>query len=130
MRYHALACELGFKLEDRPLFFERLLPRLQELRAQTGRPHWIVVDEAHHLLPRGWRPAALTLPLRIDNLLAITVHPDHLSQAVLHSIDIVMLLGEAPRETLSAFARAVRKREPRGCPASLPAQVRRGGTGP
>ena len=42
---------LGSALEDRPAFFHRLLPRLQELRARTGHPHWIVVDETHHLLP-------------------------------------------------------------------------------
>ena len=32
---------LGIALEDRPAFFNRLLPRLQELRARTGHPHWI-----------------------------------------------------------------------------------------
>ncbi|HEY8716051.1 MAG TPA: HAD-IIB family hydrolase, partial [Candidatus Acidoferrum sp.] len=40
---------LGVPLADRPNYFVGLLPRLQELRARTGRPHWIVIDEAHHL---------------------------------------------------------------------------------
>ena len=52
---------LGVALEHRPDFFVPLLPRLQELRARTGRPHWIVVDEAHHLLPVAWEPAPLTI---------------------------------------------------------------------
>ena len=34
-------------VNDRPAFFATLLPRLQELRARRGRPHWIVIDEAH-----------------------------------------------------------------------------------
>src|SRR5207245_11100588 len=42
---------LGLGLDERPAFFSRLLPGLQDLRSRTGRPHWIVVDEAHHLLP-------------------------------------------------------------------------------
>ena len=37
---------LGLALEDRPTFFAPLLSRLQELRLQAGRPHWVVVDEA------------------------------------------------------------------------------------
>lgn len=35
---------LGERLDDRPGFLSSLLPRLQELRAETGRPHWLVVD--------------------------------------------------------------------------------------
>ena len=49
---------LGIALEDRPAFFNRLLPRLQELRARTGHPHWIVVDETHHLLPAALEPGS------------------------------------------------------------------------
>src|SRR5882672_4426321 len=37
--------------DDRPRYFAALLPRVQELRASTGRPHWLVVDEAHPFLP-------------------------------------------------------------------------------
>src|SRR5262249_60163890 len=45
---------LGIALEHRPPFFAGLLPRLQELRATRGRPHWTLVDEAHHLLHSSW----------------------------------------------------------------------------
>ncbi len=40
---------LGLPLEERPRFFGALSSRLQELRARTGRPHWIELDETHHL---------------------------------------------------------------------------------
>ncbi|MFH7028057.1 MAG: HAD-IIB family hydrolase [Heteroscytonema crispum UTEX LB 1556] len=59
---------LGVGLGDRPAFFAELLPALQELRSRTGRPHWIVVDEAHHLLPSSWNPASLTLPQELKGL--------------------------------------------------------------
>ena len=42
---------MDFRLDHRPQFFQLLLPRLLELRTTAGRPHWIIVEEAHHLLP-------------------------------------------------------------------------------
>jgi len=36
-------------VSDRPAFFAKLLPKIAELRGRTGRPHWLLVDEAHHL---------------------------------------------------------------------------------
>ena len=37
--------------ERRPGVRRKLLVPLRDLRARTGRPHWILVDEAHDLLP-------------------------------------------------------------------------------
>ncbi|MBZ5612289.1 MAG: DUF87 domain-containing protein, partial [Acidobacteriia bacterium] len=45
---------LGIPLEDRPGFFAQLVPRLSAMRSRTGRPHWLVLDEAHHMLPDTW----------------------------------------------------------------------------
>ena len=45
---------LGIQLADRPAFFGQLFPSLRTLRTRTGRPHWMVLDEAHHLLPLDW----------------------------------------------------------------------------
>ncbi|TKB29763.1 MAG: phosphoglycolate phosphatase, partial [Mesorhizobium sp.] len=41
---------LGIKTGERPNAFAKLLPELAALRARTGRPHWLIIDEAHHLL--------------------------------------------------------------------------------
>ncbi len=49
---------VGLPITQRPSFFVALLPRLQEMRVRTGRPHWLIVDEAHHLLPATWEPGA------------------------------------------------------------------------
>ena len=97
---------VGLPLHDRPGFFVGLLPRLQELRAKTGRPHWILIDEAHHLLPAGWDPAPLALSHALSNMIFVTVHPDQVARAVLDDIDLVMALGEAPHETLAKFSAA------------------------
>jgi hydroxymethylpyrimidine pyrophosphatase-like HAD family hydrolase len=98
---------LGISLNDRPNYFAGLLPRLQELRAQTGRPHWLVVDEAHHMLPSSWEPAPRTLPQQLGPILLVTVHPDHISREALSGVDVVLAVGEAPAETLGAYADAL-----------------------
>jgi hypothetical protein len=95
---------LGIALEDRPAFFSRLLPRLQELRARTGHPHWIVVDETHHLLPAALEPAPLLLPQNMYGMMMLTVQPQHVAKDVLALADVIITLGEAPHETLRHFS--------------------------
>ena len=38
---------LGLAPSDRPGFFDASAPAASALRRRTGRPHWLVVDEAH-----------------------------------------------------------------------------------
>lgn len=97
---------LGIPLSDRPEFFAALIPNLQAMRARTGRPHWIVLDEAHHMLPDTWGHAASTLPQRLGETILLTVHPDHVEPNVLAPMDIVVAVGHSPRDTLGRFARA------------------------
>ncbi|MDQ3991480.1 MAG: HAD-IIB family hydrolase [Actinomycetota bacterium] len=98
----------GLSLHDRPGFFTELLPRLQKLRAQAGRPHWIVIDEAHHLLPASRDgPAESTLPMDLGGTLMITVHPERIAPTALHAVTDVLTVGDAPRETVSAFAASI-----------------------
>ena len=97
---------LGLPLEQRPLFATALLPRLLELRARVGRPHWIVLDEAHHLLPATWQAADPALPAQLSGMLLVTVHPKHVSPVVLRAVDQVLATGRDPRETLDEFAAA------------------------
>lgn len=98
---------LGITFDDRPRFFARLFPALLELRARTGRPHWIFVDETHHLLPAEHQPAETLLPPGLTGIAWITVYPDHVARAVLELVDTVVTVGDTARETLHAFARAV-----------------------
>jgi hydroxymethylpyrimidine pyrophosphatase-like HAD family hydrolase len=94
---------LAVPLDDRPAMFAGLLPRLQAMRSRLGRPHWLVLDEAHHLLPASWQPAPLTLPRELGGVLLITVHPDRVSQAILAAVDTVLAVGDSPLETLKPF---------------------------
>jgi HAD superfamily hydrolase (TIGR01484 family) len=95
---------LDLRLEDRPAFLQLLLPRLLELRAATARPHWIVLDEAHHLLPASWRPSEAIVPARLDMMALVTVHPDHMAPSVLRLVDTLIVVGRDPQATVDAFA--------------------------
>ncbi len=106
-RANAVVNLVGLPLKDRPEFFGGLLPRLQELRARTGRPHWLVVDEAHHLLPSERAPAALTVPQDLAGLILITVHPDQVARSVLSTVGSVVALGANPDATLRMFTKAI-----------------------
>ena len=97
---------LRVPLADRPHYFATLLPRLLALRAKTGRPHWLVFEEAHHLFPTDWSPAEQALPVSLETALATTVQPDQLARAFLDQVTTVLAVGANPAESLAAFHRA------------------------
>ena len=113
---------LGVPLEDRPVFFSALLPRLEEMRLRTGRPHWIVIDEAHHMLPRTWTPARAGGASELKNLVLITVHPDHVAAPVLQSVDAVIAVGRDPGSALREFGASAAVPVPRTPAMELPQQ--------
>ena len=98
---------LGLGLDERPAFFSRLLPGLQDLRSRTGRPHWIVIDEAHHLLPAPSSLVSVTLPRSLAGMILITVHPEQVNPAVLGSIDLAVTIGRSAEETMRVFGETV-----------------------
>jgi hypothetical protein len=97
---------LGIPLADRPAYFGELFPRLYGLRTRTGRPHWIVLDEAHHLLPVEWGHLPALLPQRLGETVLVTVHPEHIPRAILAMIDVVIAVGRSPHTTLRTFSDA------------------------
>jgi hydroxymethylpyrimidine pyrophosphatase-like HAD family hydrolase len=109
----------GIRLKERPEFFQSLLTKLLELRAETGRPHWLVIDEAHHLMPEESETTELVVPQELGGLILVTVHPVHLSPAVVRLVDAVLAVGKSPEETLHDFAQAAGVEEPDLSPLEL-----------
>jgi HAD superfamily hydrolase (TIGR01484 family) len=109
---------LGVALGDRPRFFVALLGALLQLREDIGRPHWIVVDEAHHMLPQeieaSGRPLAAVLP----RMVFVTVHPGQLNRSVLTSMDWLVALGKT-KETIQSYAQAAQVAVPQDLPDAL-----------
>ena len=96
---------MDLRLADRPLFLQSLLPRVLELRATTGRPHWIVIDEAHHLLPVSGSGAQSLVSALERNVVLVTVHPDHIDRAALEFVTMAAIVGRDPQVTLEALAK-------------------------
>jgi len=86
---------------ERPPFFGKLLPELAALRARTGRPHWLLIDEAHHLLPASREDVAQVLPEEIPAAVFITVHPGMVSPDALKTVQTVIALGDNANERSS-----------------------------
>ena len=110
---------VGIAMDDRPRFFDVLMPRLKSERSAVGRPHWIVVDEAHHFAPRQASGDTATPAMGQTNLVFVTVHPEHVSRAWLQRMDAVVVIGVSPTETLAELAAALGVQPPRDQPQPL-----------
>jgi len=108
---NAVVNMLGIAVDHRPEFFAKLQPALAELRMRTGRPHWLVVDEAHHLMPVSWQ-ASTELSLRPHGALYVTVHPGSVAQAVIDTINTVLVVGDNPDRTVKEFWKVASIKKP------------------
>ena len=116
---HVVVNLVGLPLQDRPSFFLTLSPKLQELRSKSGRPHWMLVDETHHLLPVDGNPTAPGLMKDLAGMIYVTVHPDHIEHSILKTVDIVFALGKSPDETLKQYCAAIQQPAPAATAARL-----------
>ena len=110
---------IGTKLEDRPACFQRLLANLLGLRARTGRPHWIIVDEAHHVLPASWESSPFYQPSDFRGMLLVTVDPEKVTTSVLSTVDLVVVLGDSPARTIQSFSETIGQASPPVPPVQL-----------
>ncbi|HVG81384.1 MAG TPA: HAD family hydrolase [Methylomirabilota bacterium] len=107
VRENAIVNLVGLAFADRTAFLAELFPQLLELRTRTARPHWIVLDEAHHLLPAGHDPVALALPDRMTGLVMVTIEPKQIAPSALQRVDEILLMGRDPQALAEEFCRAV-----------------------
>jgi hypothetical protein len=87
-----------------------LLSRVLELRFKTGRPHWIVIDEAHHVLPKDLGAASIAMPKDLENFIVVTVHPDLMSSAVLNSVEEVIAVGADPQKVITQIYKSTKRK--------------------
>jgi len=98
---------LGVELADRPGFFSKLLSGLGELRSQLGRPHWIVIDEAHHLLPVESVSPSISLPGKLPGTILITAEPERLAMAALNATNTIVAVGPAAEQVIASYCRTL-----------------------
>ena len=112
---------LALDPHDRPAFLAKLLPELSKLRVETGRPHWIVIDEVHHCLPAKWDPAPIALPRELPAVVAVTVHPEQVAPDFLALVSSVVGVGDGARQAIEKFCSATGQRAP-----ALPGGLQKG----
>jgi hydroxymethylpyrimidine pyrophosphatase-like HAD family hydrolase len=95
---------------ERSGFFADMLPRVSAQRKKTGRPHWLVIDEAHHLLPAKCGDAGQTLNEEVPAVILVTVHPESVSAEVLKSVNTIVALGQG--DVIVKFCEAVGEETP------------------
>ena len=95
---------LGISLQDRPLFAADLFSQILALRVTTGRPHWVVVDEVHHLFPSTWSRIGMLLPQRLGETILITMRASAVVQQLVRLMDVVVAVGPSPEVTLGDAA--------------------------
>ena len=94
---------LALPQDDRPAFFASLADATADLSRAAGRPHWLVIDEAHHFLPAG---TDARLPAERGSVFMVTTRAELLSPRALEALDAIVAFGdEAPALLASALKR-------------------------
>jgi energy-coupling factor transporter ATP-binding protein EcfA2 len=97
---------------ERPRFLVSFITELTKLRAATGRPHWLILDEVHHLLPAKWEPSPVALPRELPATIAVTVHPEAVAADFLALISTVIGVGDAAAPVITQFCELTGKPPP------------------
>jgi hydroxymethylpyrimidine pyrophosphatase-like HAD family hydrolase len=103
----------GIDLAERPRVFAELIPELSKLRSQTARPHWLLIDEAHHLLPSALGTAAVSLPRELAASIMVTVRPDLVALPALEAVRLVLMVGTDASTALRSFCQRTGDATPR-----------------
>jgi hypothetical protein len=114
---------LAVPIADRPSFLARMLPEILALRAHIGRPHVVLIDEAHHMLPRDWDPGGAAVPVDLEGFLFVTTHPDQVSPRVLDCVNRLLVVGKQADEAVEAFCTVRKAIVPGEVPQVEPGEV-------
>ncbi|HEX6312613.1 MAG TPA: HAD hydrolase family protein [Acidimicrobiia bacterium] len=102
---------LAVPMEDRPGAVREVLSRLSELGRRLGRPHAVVVDEAHHAFPGDAPVDAEALPA---GLVLVSNAPAGLQRDVLDGVETVVAVGDDAGAVLREVAKAIDAAPPAG----------------
>lgn len=109
-------------LSGRRRAFARLMAEATALRRESGRPHWLVLDEAHEIAPARHPGPPFLLPEGAPNAIFVTLAPSLLDAGVLKAIRTVLAFGDAAA-ALAAFAEITGRALPHGLPVPAPGEL-------
>lgn len=101
---NVVICLLGIKLNDRPSFVKNLMAEVNKLRAYKGHPHWLILDEVHHLFPAEVESSFFNIPAELKNFMMITMSPELVNKEIVTQADMLIIVGDEPQLMLEKFA--------------------------
>jgi hydroxymethylpyrimidine pyrophosphatase-like HAD family hydrolase len=78
---------------ERPHAFAELAPELSKLHAETARPHWLLIGEAHQMLPSALGMASVSLPRELAASIVVSGRPDQVALPALEAVRLVLMIG-------------------------------------
>jgi HAD superfamily hydrolase (TIGR01484 family) len=96
-----VASLVAVPMEERPAMIRELLSRLVELAARLGRPHAVVVDEAHHAFPADAPVDADALPA---GLVLVSNTPGSLQREAFTGLGTAVAVGDDAVAVLEQIA--------------------------
>ena len=115
-RQNLVICTLSIPLHDRPACFMRLLDVLVESRREYSRPHWLIMDEAHHLMPGPSEITADHFPADFNNFIVISTSPHALHAAALSKIGMIISIGANSAYPFEQFGKMLQCEVPTDIP--------------
>jgi hydroxymethylpyrimidine pyrophosphatase-like HAD family hydrolase len=113
----------ALRVPERHAFFAKVLPPVLSLRMRTGRPHWLLIDEAHQLLSATREDVAQILPEHFAATILITVHPEAILPEALQRVEYVLALGEQAAQVIETFCGVVGTNPPPMPPAPQEGEI-------
>jgi hydroxymethylpyrimidine pyrophosphatase-like HAD family hydrolase len=110
---------LGLELEARPRYLASVAAMVEGLRVQLARPHWLIIDEAHHSIPSSMQSALLAEPRRLPSTILITSNPHLLARSFLETVQVLITLGTESTQALEAYCRVLDIEPPQGAGVRL-----------
>jgi len=98
----AVVCLAAVLPAKRAAFFERLNAELHSLREKTGRPHWLVIDEAPELTPRMDAQTARSGP-PAENTIYVTTDPSAIDSRIVDSVQVTVERAPGDGKVLVRF---------------------------
>jgi len=95
-------CVLAIPFHERPAFFKKILISIADLYKRTGRPHFLVMDEAHHLLSSEHKEISIPPNNDLPDILAVTTEAKLIHKDLLSRLDTVITMGPTPYFAISA----------------------------
>ena len=80
------------------------MSEINKLRASNGHPHWLILDEVHHLFPADVESSFFNIPADLKNCMMITMSPESVNKEIIKIADLLIVVGDEPQLSFEKIA--------------------------